>query len=109
MATNPYTSLGASNGQSQVLRSGGLSGSLTVNLILSGTAVAGSDYAAFPATVVFAANQTATNLNVTALANPPVQGKTVVLSLSTNANYYLTGTPMPLSRSWPRILLPIQR
>ena len=88
-ASQPYATVAGQTGQFQITRSGGLSNSLAVNFTVSGTAVAGSDYTALPASVTFAVNQTATNLNVTPLANPPTQGKTVVLSLSTNSNYYL--------------------
>jgi RHS repeat-associated protein len=92
-ASGPYATRAGQTGQFQITRSGGLSNSLTVNLTLSGTAVSSSDYTPLPTSIRFAANQTATNLNVTALANPPTQGKTVVLSLSTNSNYYLGAYP----------------
>ena len=89
-ASGPYATRAAGHaGQFQITRSGGLANSLTVNFNVSGTAVSGTDFTALPTAVTFTPNQTATNLNVTPLVNPPTQGKTVVLSLSTNSNYYL--------------------
>jgi RHS repeat-associated protein len=89
VAFQPYATRAGLTGQVQIARSGGLSNSLTVNFTVSGTAVSGTDFTALPTSVIFNPNQTVTNLNVRPLVNPPTQGKTVVLSLSTNRNYYL--------------------
>jgi len=77
-------------GQFSLTRSGELTKSITVNYSVSGTAVSGVNYAALPASVTFAANQTATNLTVTATGTPALtNAATVVFTLNTNANYVL--------------------
>ena len=75
-------------GQFTITRTGGAGHALTVNYVVSGTAQAGSGYTALPAAVTFATNQTSTNLLVNAVANPST-AQTVVLTLSSNANYFL--------------------
>ena len=89
-AVSPYaTGLGPTPGVFTITRSGG-SNAITLNYTITGTAVAGVNYAALPASVTFAANQTSTNLLVNVLtANPVTTAQTVVLTLATNSSYFL--------------------
>ena len=93
-AVAPYaTGLGPTPGVFTITRSGG-SNAFTLNYTVTGTAVAGVNYAALPGSVTFAANQTSTNLSVNVLpANPVTTAQTVVLTLATNGNYFLGCNP----------------
>ena len=93
-AVAPYaTGLGPTPGVFTITRSGG-SNAFTLNYTVTGTAVAGVNYAALPSSVTFAANQTSTNLSVNVLtANPVTTAQTVVLTLTTNSNYFLGCNP----------------
>jgi RHS repeat-associated protein len=75
-------------GEFTITRSSGLSNALTANLIVGGTATAGSDYTALPTSVTFAANQTSTNLNVSVINASLSAAKTVVLSLNSSSAYF---------------------
>ena len=75
-------------GQFTITRTGSAGHALTVNYVVNGTAQAGSGYAALPTAVTFATNQTSANLLVNAIVNPSA-AQTVVLTLSSNANYFL--------------------
>lgn len=75
-------------GQFTLTRSGELTNSVTANLAVSGTATAGSDYIPLPTSVTFAANQTSTNLNVSATNANLTAAKTVVLSLNSSSAYF---------------------
>lgn len=79
---------GEYSGQFAITRSGELSNSVTANLTIGGTAVAGTDYTALPASVTFAPNQTSTNLNVSVINANLTAARTVVLSLATNSAYF---------------------
>jgi len=70
-----------------VSRTGGLSKFVTVNYAIGGSAQAGS-YSSLPASVTLAPNQTTTNLTVAETASP-ASAQTVVLTLATNATYWL--------------------
>jgi hypothetical protein len=86
-----YTYPGGSSALFTINRSGGLNGTLNVNLALGGTAVAGTDYVAIPTNITFAADVTSSYLLVTLQTNAVInKAKTVVLGLLTNA-YYLSG------------------
>jgi RHS repeat-associated protein len=88
VASSAYAWGTAQPGMFVIGRSGGaLSNSVTVNYAISGTAQAGS-YSGVPASVILAPNQMGTNLTVTETASPSA-AQTVVLTLSTNANYLL--------------------
>ena len=77
-------------GQFTLIRSGELNKAVTVNYAIAGTATSGVNYTALPASVTFAVNQTSTNLTVTPTSSPTLTGAaTVILSLNTNANYFL--------------------
>ena len=88
-ASDPYAASNKS-GTFTISRSGGLNNPCLVNVAISGTAVAGSNFTTLPTSVTFAANQTITNLVVTPLTNGGFGiGRTVVLSLLTSNTYYL--------------------
>ena len=90
-ATAPYaTSSGPVPGEFTVTRSGWASNSFTLNYTVTGTASAGTNYAALPAAVSFAVNQTSTNLLVNVLTNAPLtNAQTVVLTLTNSSAYFL--------------------
>ena len=97
-----------------ITRSGGLAHTLTVNYAIEGTAQPGSAYTALPAAVTFGTNQTVTNLLVWPLADPPA-AQTVVLTLTSNANYFLGAnaqavvTLLPASSSTNSVPSPVGR
>lgn len=64
---------------------------LTVNVTVSGTAQAGSDYLALGTTVTIPANQSSASVTVTPLLGTGVNTGTVILSLNNNPAYYATG------------------
>ena len=74
-------------GKFTITRSGAITNAVTINLAVSGTASAGSDYTALPASVQFAANQTSTNLYVYAINTSMAAAETVVLSLVSSTAY----------------------
>ena len=76
-------------GEFTITRTGGLSNSVTANLAIGGTAVAGTDYTALPTSLKFGTNQTSTNLFVYAINANMSTLKTVVLSVITNSTYEL--------------------
>ena len=85
-----YAYQNGSAGQFTLTRSGELNKAVTVNYTVSGTATSGVNYTALPASVTFAINQTTTNLAVTPTSSPALTGAaTVVLTLNTNASYFL--------------------
>ena len=89
-APSQYAYQGGQSGQFNLTRSGELTKAVTVNYSVAGTATSGVNYTALPASVTFAANQTSTNLNVTPTSSPALaNAATVVLTLNTNANYFL--------------------
>ncbi|HXI72020.1 MAG TPA: transglutaminase domain-containing protein, partial [Verrucomicrobiae bacterium] len=65
----------------------GDSTAVTVKLAVSGTAVYGMDYPAFPTNITMGSGVFSTNLSVR-LTNSIAAAKTVVLSLLTNASYF---------------------
>ena len=75
-------------GQFTLTRSGELTNSVTANLTVGGTATAGGDYIPLPTSVTFAANQTSTNLFVSATNASLTTAKTVVLSLNSASAYF---------------------
>lgn len=75
-------------GQFTLTRSGELTNSVTANLSVGGTAVAGSDYIPLPTSVTFAANQTSTNLYVVTTNANITYAKTIVLSLNSSNAYF---------------------
>lgn len=113
LASGGYA-LGTNSGQFSITRSGGLPHSLTVNYAIGGTAQPGSGYAALPAAVTFVPNQTVTNLAVTPLSNPQA-AQTVVLTLSSNASYFLDAnaqavvTLLPASSATNSVPFPVGR
>ena len=90
-ATAPYaTGTGLAPGEFTVTRRGVLTNAFTLNYLVTGTAIAGSNYTALPATVSFAANQISTNLLVNVLTNTPLtNAQTVVCTLSNSGSYFL--------------------
>jgi RHS repeat-associated protein len=83
------TGIGTDTGTFTVSRSGTLS-AVTINLTVSGTAVAGVDYVAFPTNITLAANVASSNLTVKLQSGVTLStAKTVVLGISTNASYIL--------------------
>ncbi len=102
-------------GKFTVSRSGGVSQPVTVNLAVSGTATAGSDYTSLPVSVAFAANQTSTNLPVSVINANLTAAKTVVLSLVSSGTYLpglttnATVTLIPNSSATNSVTSPVGR
>jgi RHS repeat-associated protein len=106
---------GGSSGQFTITRTGGLETNLNVKLAVSGTAVAGTDYAAIPTNITMAAGVTTTNLTVAFTTNVITSARTVVLGLLTNA-FYMPGlttnavvTLLPASSCTNSVTSPIGR
>ena len=73
-----------------ITRTENIGGTNTVGLVISGTAVAGTDYSAVPTNVVLYPGVTQINVSVTPLANAPVgQAKTVVMGIIPSTNFML--------------------
>jgi RHS repeat-associated protein len=102
-------------GQFTITRNGGLSNALTANLLVSGTATAGSDYVPLPSSVRFGVNQTSTNLFVLATNANLSAAKTVVLSVANSTTYFAglttnaTVTILPNSSSTNSVASPVGR
>ena len=90
-ASSPYASgSGPTSGEFTIVRSGWISNSFTLSFSVSGTAGAGTNFAALPTTISFAANQTSTNLLVNVLTNAVLtNAQTVVFNLNSNSSYFL--------------------
>jgi hypothetical protein len=105
---------GTNAGMFTVSRSGTLS-AVTVQLAISGTAVAGTDYVTIPTNITLAANVVSSNLLVKLTTNTLSTAKTVVLSLLTNSAYfsglYTNGvvTLLPLSSTTNSVASPAGR
>jgi RHS repeat-associated protein len=84
---------GANGGQFTVTRTGPTTAALVVNLSAGGTATAGSDYAALPATVTIPAGAATAAVPVTPADDLTVESEeTVILTLSGGATYAV-GSP----------------
>lgn len=89
-------------GSVSIARSGGLNNSLRVNLSIGGTAISGTHYAALPTSVVFATNQTVTNLAVAINASPILtEAKTVVATVLSNSAYFLGADSQAVLQLYP--------
>ena len=72
-----------------IARTGDTSLALTVNLIRSGTATAGTDYQAFPLFITIAPGQASATIAVVPIADGIAEGpETVVLAIAPSALYY---------------------
>ena len=75
-------------GTFSITRTGNIGVTSTVGLKISGTAVAGTDYAALPTNIVLVPGITQTNLTVMPLANAPAtQAKTVVMGIIPSTSF----------------------
>jgi hypothetical protein len=87
---------GPTNGQFTFTRSGGnLAAALIVNYTVGGTATNGVDYSTIGGSITILANQTTATLAITVLQDNVVEagGETVVLTLTPNAAYTISGGP----------------
>ena len=79
---------GGDSGQFLIERIGPTTNALNVTIAMSGTATAGSDYVTIPTTVTIPAGASSVLVNVTPLQDTAIETvETVVLTISTNANY----------------------
>ena len=91
-ATDATVSEAGDAGQFTLTRTGSTAGALTVNFSVSGTASAGTDYAALPGSVVFADAQSVATLAIQPTNDAVLDADEVVL-LSLAAGDYDVGTP----------------
>lgn len=91
-ATDATASEAGDSGQFTLTRTGSTAGALTVNLSVSGTASAVTDYAALPGSVVFADAQSVATLDIQPTNDAVLDADEVVL-LSLAAGDYAIGTP----------------
>lgn len=91
-ATDATVSESGDAGQFTLTRTGSTAGALTVNLSVSGTASAGTDYAALPGSVVFADAQSVATLAIQPTNDAVLDSDEFVL-LSLAAGDYDVGTP----------------
>lgn len=106
----------AGPGQFTVARSYGATNvAVTVQLTVSGTAVAGTDYTGISTNVTLAANVMSSNLTVAVINTNLSAAKTVVLTLLTNASYFsglytnAVVTLLPISDSTNSVPSPVGR
>lgn len=81
------------SGQFTVTRAGNLTNSLTVNLAVSGTASAGSDYTTLPTTVVIPAAAASVTIPVTPLSDSLIEGNETVVLTAIAGTGYSRGNP----------------
>jgi hypothetical protein len=82
------TEEGATTGAFTLTRTGDVSGSLTVDYTVTGTATAGADYIALAGSATFAAGSATTQVIVTPIDDDLVEGnETVILTLAAGAAY----------------------
>jgi hypothetical protein len=92
-ATTPTANEGGANGVFTLTRTGSIASALTVNYTVSGTAAAGTHYAALNGSAVIAAGSATGSITVVPIENSLADGdKTVTVTLSASAAY-LVGTP----------------
>jgi hypothetical protein len=91
VATDPTaTEAGPTTGFFTVSRSGSAAAPLTVNYTVSGTATSGADYSPLSGSVTIPIGAPSATVTVTPVNDPdPEPNETVVLTLSTNAAYYI--------------------
>lgn len=78
----------ANPGQFTLYRSGPVAAALTVNVATSGTATNGTDYAAVPGTVTFAAGSSTAIININVTDDAAVEGtETVTLTVTSGSGY----------------------
>lgn len=88
-ATDSHAGEGGDTGVFTISRSGNVN-ALTVQFDITGTATAGTDYTALPSSVTLPSGVMTTNIVVSPIANAGTEAaETVVLSLKTNASYFL--------------------
>ena len=88
----------AGNGVITVIRTGGLSGTITVQYATSdGTAIAGSDYTAESGTLTFGPNVTAQTISIPLLNNGQTGNKTLSVTLTNPGGGAVLLTPSSLS------------
>ena len=87
-----YAAGSANTGEFVLRRNGRFGSPLTVPIQLGGTAVAGVDYESVPTTVTFPAGSSAVGVTITPIDSNYVGGKTVSLTVLSNAAYTI-GTP----------------
>ncbi|MFN5593426.1 MAG: beta strand repeat-containing protein, partial [Aphanizomenon sp.] len=79
-------------GQYTLTRTGDVTGSLTVNVALSGTATNGTDYTTIPTTVTFAANSSTALVNLNVTDDTLVEGAETATLTVTSGTGYTVGT-----------------
>ena len=106
-----FTNWGPKDALFTVNRFGAASSNLTVPYSIGGTASNGIDYATLPGTVTISAGASSTLISIVPIDNGPAPAKTVVLSLTADANAqpsYLVGVPSRaealIVENWPRPL-----
>ncbi|MDB6124185.1 MAG: Calx-beta domain protein [Pedosphaera sp.] len=78
-------------GQFTITRTGDISGSLTVNYTMGGTATNGVDYVTLPGSVTFLPGATSTNITLVPIDDSVAElTETAILSLSAGANFSVT-------------------
>ena len=84
---------GITNGSFTISRNGGTNAALTVNYAITGSAVNGTDYQTLPTSIVIPIGAFSTNVTYVPLSDNLVEtNETVILTLSANANYDITGS-----------------
>jgi Calx-beta domain len=92
-ASTPTATEGGTAGRFTVSRTGSTAGALTANYTVGGTAIAGSDYAALPGSVVIPAGASSATIAVTPTNDTGVESnETVVVTLKANTAYTV-GSP----------------
>jgi uncharacterized delta-60 repeat protein len=91
-ANDPQAGRSGNNGQFTVVRSGDVTRDLVVNYLVTGTAVAGTDYQVLGGSVTLPAGALSATVTVTPTATPSSPGpKSVVLVVSSSPNYNIAG------------------
>ncbi len=99
---------GVTNGSFTVFRNGGTNTALTVNYAITGSAINGTDYQTLPTSVVIPIGAYSTTITYVPLSDNLVEtNETVILTLTANANYDITGANPLAATNIIRDTLPV--
>jgi hypothetical protein len=97
-----------SNGVFTISRNAGTNTALTVNYAITGSAVNGTDYQTIPTSVTIPVGAFSTNIIITPLSDNLVEtNELVILTITANANYDITGSSSVAATNVIKDTLPV--
>ena len=93
-AAETATGITPNPGQFTLTRTGATTSSLTINVLMSGTAINGTDYTSIPTTATFAIGSTTAVVNLNVIDDTLVEvAETAILTVGTGTGYTVGTTP----------------